>query len=488
MESKFVFQIKGVCKRKHLKFGGEGMKRLRILQVENKISKIRNLVKSVRRGEKMKPGIFKLNGTLIPILIVVFLFVNGPFVYSSGAIASEEDRATSLYNFLSELFQARASALTSSPTGLAGSAFLKYYSSQSQALIEFEKRRVEFYTKEWNHLFRGTLLQVKSTLENLQVLSSTSHKWVVVAKESIQWIWKPTEMVRDPELYEGLKRWKEELALSLDPIEKRAQEESIKVMEESIRNYPEIVTSYYCVDHVLQLARRGNSWLVEKDGYSELYVLTLPPSPDYSDLLNDLYLFYLSKSAFPLEEGQPSPPTTSNESISPDGLSPNTYYRNYAVSYSRQWALSHNPYYHNFEPYDCANFVSQSLVNGNQIFDYSCPYPWWYNHNGTYDSYDDSWSDAWDDTQVMLFLQNRYRAIYSQGLYVADLKPGDLVAWPDNNHNGYPDHIVIIDSSGNPPLYNAHSTAALQVPLPSNPPPDNGNPTYWYRVYMRDVY
>lgn|GEM_PF-1977950 len=428
-------------------------------------------------------------------LSVVLLFTLGfPASSFSQATPSEEngrmeEQIASLSDFLSKLFQERTLALTSSENDQAELAFLKYYSPQNKALIDFEKRRVKFYQKEWNRLFRGTLLEVKSTLEDCQIIASTSEKWIVAAKELVQWIWKPKEMIRDPERYEGLKRWREELALTTDPVERRAREESLKAMEESIRNYPEIVKSQYQVEHVFQLTREGNSWVVEKDGYSELYASTLPPSPDYTDLSNNPYLFDQLRSILSSGETRPLPQTTPNKLISPTGLSPNTYYRNYAVSYARQWALSHNPYYRSFEPKDCANFVSQSLVNGNQIFDYNSPYPWWYNHNGTYDSYDDSWSDAWDDTQVMFFLQDRYRATVSQGLYAADLKPGDLVAWPDCDGNGYPDHIVEIDSSGNPPLFDAHSIAALQVPLPSNPPPDNqGRPTCWYRIYMRDVY
>ncbi|MDI6869613.1 MAG: amidase domain-containing protein [Coprothermobacterota bacterium] len=387
---------------------------------------------------------------LISVILMGLSLTPGPSLLANSSF-SGGDEVASLSDFLSSLFQARSSALMESVTDQADFAFLEYYSPENQALTEFEKKRVEFINQNWNHLFRGELLQVKSSLGDFQVLSSGSDGLKVVAQESIQWVWKPTEMVRDLEQYEGLNRWKEELALCSDPIEKRAREESIKVMEESIRNYPEIVTSYYSVDHVLQLIRNGDPWLVERDGYSEFYVLTLSPSPDYADLFNDLCSFYQSKLNSQREEAQ-LPRSSSNESISPDGLSPNTYCRNYAVSYSRQWALGHNPFYGNLEPTDCANFVSQSLVSGNQIFD------------------------------------NRYRATYSQGLYVADLKPGDLVAWPDYNHNGYPDHIVIIDTSGNPPLYNAHSSPALQVPLPSNPPPDNGQQTYWYRVYMYDVY
>ncbi len=48
------------------------------------------------------------------------------------------------------------------------------------------------------------------------------------------------------------------------------------------------------------------------------------------------------------------------------------YDREKAVAYARQWALSHNPAFANYENYggDCTNFISQCIHAGNIPFDH----------------------------------------------------------------------------------------------------------------------
>ena len=56
------------------------------------------------------------------------------------------------------------------------------------------------------------------------------------------------------------------------------------------------------------------------------------------------------------------------------------YNRQNAVSYAKQWALSRNPDYYNFDGIggDCTNFVSQCLFAGSFVMNYTPTFGWFY--------------------------------------------------------------------------------------------------------------
>ena len=56
------------------------------------------------------------------------------------------------------------------------------------------------------------------------------------------------------------------------------------------------------------------------------------------------------------------------------------YQRENAVTYARTWALSRNPLFVDFTGSggDCTNFVSQCLLAGSCVMDYSDPFGWYY--------------------------------------------------------------------------------------------------------------
>ena len=57
------------------------------------------------------------------------------------------------------------------------------------------------------------------------------------------------------------------------------------------------------------------------------------------------------------------------------------YNRPAAVAYAKQWALSRNPQYFNFDGMggDCTNFASQCLFAGSGVMNYTKDVGWYYN-------------------------------------------------------------------------------------------------------------
>ena len=61
-------------------------------------------------------------------------------------------------------------------------------------------------------------------------------------------------------------------------------------------------------------------------------------------------------------------------------LLPLPYDRRRAVEYARRWALSRNPLFVNFagQGGDCTNFVSQCILAGCSVMNYTDTFGWYY--------------------------------------------------------------------------------------------------------------
>ena len=57
-----------------------------------------------------------------------------------------------------------------------------------------------------------------------------------------------------------------------------------------------------------------------------------------------------------------------------------SYNREYAVAYARRWALMRNPLFIDFTGIggNCTNFVSQCLLAGSSVMDFTPTFGWYY--------------------------------------------------------------------------------------------------------------
>ena len=107
------------------------------------------------------------------------------------------------------------------------------------------------------------------------------------------------------------------------------------------------------------------------------------------------------------------------------------YDRERAVEYARRWALSRNPLFYNFTGIggDCTNFVSQALLAGSCVMNYTPDFGWYYR------SADDR-APAWTGVEYFWeYMTEAERFVEAGGntgpfgreVGVADLDVGDVI-------------------------------------------------------------
>ena len=147
-----------------------------------------------------------------------------------------------------------------------------------------------------------------------------------------------------------------------------------------------------------------------------------------------------------------------------------SYNREYAVAYARRWALTRNPLFIDFTGIggNCTNFVSQCLLAGSSVMDFTPTFGWYYR------SPEDR-APAWSGVEQL------YDFITGSGDF-ADMQPqgpygmqaqnrnqvevGDVVQLANSEGDFY--HTLIISGfSGNDILVCAQSDDALDRPLSS---------------------
>lgn len=159
-----------------------------------------------------------------------------------------------------------------------------------------------------------------------------------------------------------------------------------------------------------------------------------------------------------------------------------TYNKQRAVNYARNYARSYNyPAFPIFQS-DCTNFVSQALLMGGWTFRYNgnSAYAWWY--GGRHDAWW-SYSDSFVNAHLLFnFIRNTRRGdIIGEGTFRTGqrgpynaLQPGDLIFadWFKNGNvpgqDGWIDHVYIVtgwDSSRGGILVSAHTTPRLDLPF-----------------------
>ena len=138
------------------------------------------------------------------------------------------------------------------------------------------------------------------------------------------------------------------------------------------------------------------------------------------------------------------------------------YDRAAAVAYARQWAMSRNPAYYDFELLggDCTNFASQCLFAGSGIMNFTPVTGWFYrsaNHRTA------SWTGV--EYLYRFLVNNRSVGPYAREVGREEALPGDLVQLGDGGGEFY--HCPVITAVQPEILVAAHSFDALDRPLDS---------------------
>lgn len=138
------------------------------------------------------------------------------------------------------------------------------------------------------------------------------------------------------------------------------------------------------------------------------------------------------------------------------------YNREAAVAYARNWAMSRNPAYYNFEKIggDCTNFASQSIYAGAGIMNYT-PVTGWY-YRSSYDR-----SAAWSSVEYLykFLVNNRGVGPYARVVSRDEVQPGDIVQLGTKDGHFY--HSPVITAVTPEILVAAHTFDALDRPLAS---------------------
>ncbi len=145
-----------------------------------------------------------------------------------------------------------------------------------------------------------------------------------------------------------------------------------------------------------------------------------------------------------------------------------SYNRTFAVEYARRWALSRNPLFADFTGIggNCTNFVSQALLAGASVMDFTPTFGWYYR------SIDDR-APAWSSVESLYdFLTGSgdFEGMALQGPYGAQaqsraqVEVGDIIQLARASGDFY--HTLIIsDIRGNEIYVCAQSDNALDRPL-----------------------
>ena len=132
------------------------------------------------------------------------------------------------------------------------------------------------------------------------------------------------------------------------------------------------------------------------------------------------------------------------------------------IDYARRWAFSHNPRFYNFEHLggDCTNFVSQCILAGGAVMNYTRDTGWYYN------SLRDR-AAAWTGVEFFcrFMVNNKSTGPFGELVPVDAAAPGDVIQLGDGI--GYYHSLFVIDVKEGVPYIAAHTYPAFDRPLTS---------------------
>ncbi len=136
------------------------------------------------------------------------------------------------------------------------------------------------------------------------------------------------------------------------------------------------------------------------------------------------------------------------------------YDRIAAVAYARQWALSRNPAFYDFQNIggDCTNFASQCIYAGAKIMNYTPVFGWYYV----------SLSDrapAWSGVEFLynFLTTNTSVGPFGREVSQAEIQPGDIIQLGRADGDFY--HTLVVTETTPQILVCAHTNDALDRPL-----------------------
>lgn len=142
------------------------------------------------------------------------------------------------------------------------------------------------------------------------------------------------------------------------------------------------------------------------------------------------------------------------------------YNRKKALEYTTKWALSRNPKFFDFENIggDCTNFVSQVLLAGGSLMNYTKDTGWYYiNTNNR--------SPSWTGANFLYYflIKNKVLGPFAIEVDIDRIEVGDIIQLNFENDYIY-DHSLIVTSIIHPRNYNnilisSHTKDRLNVPL-----------------------
>lgn len=139
---------------------------------------------------------------------------------------------------------------------------------------------------------------------------------------------------------------------------------------------------------------------------------------------------------------------------------PVDYDRDKAVQYALDWAYGRNPQYGDFSNMggDCTNFISQCLIAGGDVQNYTKDTGWYYR----------SMSDraaAWTAARYLYtFLTgNRGAGPVAQEVAKQELAVGDIIQL--ENETGVYHSLFVCGFAGKEPLVSTHTMDARLIPL-----------------------
>lgn len=136
------------------------------------------------------------------------------------------------------------------------------------------------------------------------------------------------------------------------------------------------------------------------------------------------------------------------------------YNRAAAVAYARNWALSRNPAYYNFEKIggDCTNFASQSIYAGARVMNFTPVMGWYYRSSSDR-------SASWTGVEYLFnfLVNNRSVGPYAHVVSRDQVQPGDIVQFGTDSGGFY--HSPVITAVTPTILVAAHTYDALDRPL-----------------------
>lgn len=144
-------------------------------------------------------------------------------------------------------------------------------------------------------------------------------------------------------------------------------------------------------------------------------------------------------------------------------LATKTYQRTRALLYAEKWAFSRNPLFNNYDGLggNCTNFVSQCLLAGSCVMNFTPVFGWYYRNDGDR-------SASWTGVRFFydFIVGNKAEGPYGREVAPDALEVGDVIQL-GNERQGFYHSLLVVGREGEDYLLAAQSDNAFNRPLSS---------------------